>query len=52
MTRSSKRQTFDEITSNLGDRERGKRSIYVCNICDVLICRNGPCWAAYHNIVE
>lgn len=35
MARSDKRQVLGEITSNIGDSERGKRSIYGCDICDV-----------------
>ncbi len=49
--RPRKRQVLDEITPNLGGSERGKRSTFGCDICDVPLCRNGPCWAAYHNSI-
>ncbi len=49
--RSRKRQVLGEITPNLGDSGRGKRSTFDCDICDIPLCRNGPCWAAYHNSI-
>ncbi len=41
--RPRKRQVLDEITSNLGDSKRRKRSIFDCDICDIPLCRNDPC---------
>jgi len=49
--RPRNRQVLDEITPNLGDSGRGKRSIFGCDICDIPLCRDGPCWAAYHNSI-
>ncbi len=46
---SRKRQVLDEITSNLDGSKRGKRSIFGCDICDISLCKDGSCWAAYHN---
>jgi len=44
-----KRQVLGEITPNLDGSKRGKRSIFGCDICDIPLCKDGPCWAAYHN---
>jgi len=49
--RPRNRQVLGEITPNLGDSGRGKRSIFGCDICDIPLCRDGPCWAAYHNSI-
>ena len=49
--RPRKRQVLGEITSKLGGSGRGKRSTFSCDICDIPLCRNGPCWAAYHNSI-
>jgi len=49
---SRKRRSLGEITRNLGRSKRGKRSTYGCNICDVFICKDGPCWAAYHHSIK
>ncbi len=49
--RPRKRQVLSEITPNLGNSKRGKRSIFGCDICDIPLCKDGPCWAAYHNSV-
>ncbi len=49
--RSKNRQVLDEITSNLDDSEREKRSIFDCDICDISLCRDDSCWAAYHNSI-
>ncbi len=46
-----KRQVLGEITPNLGGSKRGKRSIFGCDICDIPLCKTGPCWAAYHNSI-
>ncbi len=46
---SRKRQVLDKITSNLDGSKRGKRSIFGCDICDIPLCKDGSCWAAYHN---
>ncbi len=52
LAESRKRRSLDEITPNLGRSKRGKRSTYGCNICDVSICKDGPCWAAYHHSIK
>ncbi len=52
LAESRKRRTLGEITPNLGRSKRGKRSTYGCNICDVSICKDGPCWAAYHHSIK
>jgi len=49
--RPRKRQVLGEITPNLGDSKRRKRSTFGCDICDIPLCRNGPCRAAYHNSI-
>jgi len=49
--RPRKRQILGEITPYLGGSKRRKRSTFGCDICDIPICRNGPCWAAYHNSI-
>ncbi len=49
--RPRKRQVLDVITPNLGDSKRRKHSIFGCDICDIPLCRNGPCRAAYHNSI-
>ncbi len=49
--RPRKRQVLDEITPNLGGSGRGKRSTFGCDICDIPLCKDGPCWAAYHNSI-
>ena len=49
--RPRKRQVLGEITPNLGGSERRKRSTFGCDICDIPLCSNGPCWAAYHNSI-
>ena len=41
--RSKNRQVLDEITSNLDDSEREKRSIFDCDICDISLCRDDSC---------
>jgi len=52
LAESRKRRSLDEITPNLGRSKRGKRSTYGCNICDVSIYKDGPCWAAYHHSIK
>ncbi len=49
--RSRNRQVLNEITSNLDDSEREKRSIFDCDIYDISLCRDDSCWAAYHNSI-
>jgi len=49
--RPRKRQVLGETTPNLGGSKRRKRSTFDCDICDIPLCRNGPCWAAYHNSI-
>ncbi len=49
--RPRKQQVLGEITPNLGGSERRKRSTFGCDIFDIPLCRNGPCWAAYHNSI-
>jgi hypothetical protein len=41
--RRRKRQVLGEITTNLGGSKRRKRSIFDWDICDIPLCRNGPC---------
>ncbi len=41
--RSRNRQVLNEITSNLNDSEREKRSIFDCDICDISLCRDDSC---------
>ncbi len=38
-----KRQVLDEITSNLDDSKRRKRSIFGCDICDISLCKDDSC---------
>jgi hypothetical protein len=38
-----KRRILGELTPNLGGRKRGKRSTFGCDICDIPICKDGPC---------
>jgi len=49
--RPRKRQVLGVITSNLGGGKRRKRSIFDCDICDIPLCRNGPCRTTYHNSI-
>jgi len=49
--RPRKQHVLDVITPNSGGSKRRKRSIFDCDICDIPLCRNGPCRAAYHNSI-
>jgi len=47
-----RRRILGEITPNLGGNKRGKRTNFGCDTCDIPICKDGPCWAAYHNSIN
>ena len=47
-----RRRILREITPNLGGNKRGKRTTFGCDTCDIPICKDGPCWAAYHNSIN
>ena len=49
---SKRRRILEEITPNLGDNKRGKRTTFGCDTCDIPICKDGSCWAAYHNSIN
>ena len=49
--RPKKRRVFSEISPNLGTKRRGKRTTFGCSICNVHLCKQGNCWATWHNIV-
>ena len=46
-----KRQVLDKITLNLNNNKRKKRFIFNCNICNISLCKNDPCWTAYYNSI-
>ena len=47
-----RRRILEDITPNLDGNKRGKRTTFGCDTCDIPICKDGPCWAAYHNSIN
>jgi hypothetical protein len=46
---SRKRKALGELSTNQIAPKRAKSSVYGCKVCDVSLCKEGPCWKAYHD---
>jgi hypothetical protein len=45
---SQKRRALGEISTNQRPRKRPRSTVYGCGVCDTPLCKEGPCWEAYH----
>jgi hypothetical protein len=46
---SLKRKALGELSTNQNAPKRPRASVYGCKVCDVSLCKEGPCWKAYHD---
>jgi hypothetical protein len=47
---SKKRKALAEVSTNRGPRKRRARAtVYGCKACNTPLCKEGPCWEAYHS---
>ena len=46
---SKKRKVLGELSTNPSPPKRARSSVYGCKVCDVSLCKEGPCWKAYHD---
>jgi hypothetical protein len=44
--RSLKRKALGELSTNQNAPKRPRASVYGCKVCDVSLCKEGPCWKA------
>jgi hypothetical protein len=44
-----KRKALGELSTNQNAPKRSRASVYGCKVCDVPLCKEGPCWKAYHD---
>jgi hypothetical protein len=45
---SKKRKALEEISTNQRPQKRARATVYGCKACDIPLCKEGPCWEAYH----
>ena len=47
-----KRKALGELSTNQIAPKRPRASFYGCKVCDVSLCKEGPCWEAYHKQLQ
>jgi hypothetical protein len=46
---SKKRKVLGEISANQRLQKRPRSTMYGCKACDQPLCKEGPCWEAFHS---
>jgi hypothetical protein len=46
---SKKRRVLGEISGNSRPQKRPRSTVYGCEACDQPLCKEGPCWEAFHS---
>ena len=46
---SKKRKALAEVSTNQRPQKRPRSIVYGCKACDTPLCKEGPCWDAYHS---
>lgn len=44
-----KRKALGELSTNQNAPKRPRANVYGCKVCNVSLCKEGPCWKAYND---